>query len=98
MAPPRYGAGFAATAAGPKASRSRCSTRGFTGSTDTGERGKVVDERQEAAIQCVDCMHDQPHLVKNAIDKVGFLFEPYASVFVLMAVRGSVVLAIAVSA
>jgi hypothetical protein len=29
---------------------------------DTGERGEVVDERQEAAVQCVDCLHDQPHL------------------------------------
>jgi hypothetical protein len=29
---------------------------------DTGERGEVVDEMQEAAVQCVDCMHDQPHL------------------------------------
>jgi hypothetical protein len=29
---------------------------------DTGERGEVVDEMQEAAVQCLDCMHDQPHL------------------------------------
>jgi hypothetical protein len=29
---------------------------------DTGERGDVVDEMQEAVVQCVDCMHDQPHL------------------------------------
>jgi hypothetical protein len=29
---------------------------------DTGERGEVVDEIQEAVVQCVDCMHDQPHL------------------------------------
>jgi len=29
---------------------------------DTGERGEVVDELQEAVVQCVDCMHDQPHL------------------------------------
>ena len=29
---------------------------------DTGERGEVVDEMQEAVVQCVDCMHDQPHL------------------------------------
>jgi hypothetical protein len=27
---------------------------------DTGERGEVVDEMQEAVVQCVDCMHDQP--------------------------------------
>ena len=30
---------------------------------DTGERCEVVDEMQEAVVQCVDCMHDQPHLV-----------------------------------
>jgi hypothetical protein len=29
---------------------------------DTGERGEVVDEMQEAVVQCLDCMHDQPHL------------------------------------
>jgi hypothetical protein len=29
---------------------------------DTGERGEVVDELQEAVVQCLDCMHDQPHL------------------------------------
>ena len=29
---------------------------------DTGERGEVVDEMQEAVVQGVDCMHDQPHL------------------------------------
>ena len=29
---------------------------------DTGERCEVVDEMQEAVVQCVDCMHDQPHL------------------------------------
>ena len=29
---------------------------------DTGERGEVVDETQEAVVQCVDCMQDQPHL------------------------------------
>jgi hypothetical protein len=29
---------------------------------ETGERGEVVDEMQEAAIQCLECMHDQPHL------------------------------------
>ena len=29
---------------------------------DTGDRGEVVDEMQEAVVQCVDCMHDQPHL------------------------------------
>ena len=28
----------------------------------TGERGDVVDEMQEAVVQCLDCMHDQPHL------------------------------------
>ena len=29
---------------------------------ETGERGEVVDEMQEAVIQCLECMHDQPHL------------------------------------
>jgi hypothetical protein len=29
---------------------------------DTGERAEVVDELQEAVVQCLDCMHDQPHL------------------------------------
>ncbi|MCD6726862.1 MAG: hypothetical protein LT070_06435 [Solirubrobacteraceae bacterium] len=28
----------------------------------TGERAEVVDEVQEAVVQCLDCMHDQPHL------------------------------------
>jgi len=28
----------------------------------TGERADVVDEIQEAAVQCMECMHDQPHL------------------------------------
>jgi len=28
----------------------------------TGERGEVVDELQEAVVQCLECMHDQPHL------------------------------------
>ena len=29
---------------------------------DTGERAEVVDELQEAVVQCLECMHDQPHL------------------------------------
>ena len=29
---------------------------------ETGERAEVVDELQEAVVQCLDCMHDQPHL------------------------------------
>ena len=29
----------------------------------TGKRADVVDELQEAVVQCLDCMHDQPHLV-----------------------------------
>src|SRR5271154_5264622 len=29
---------------------------------ETGERGEVVDEMQEAVVQCLDCIHDQPHL------------------------------------
>ena len=28
----------------------------------TGERAEVVDELQEAVVQCLECMHDQPHL------------------------------------
>jgi hypothetical protein len=28
----------------------------------TGERVEVVDELQEAVVQCLECMHDQPHL------------------------------------
>ena len=28
----------------------------------TGERTEVVDELQEAVVQCLECMHDQPHL------------------------------------
>ena len=29
---------------------------------ETGERSDVVEELQEAVVQCLDCMHDQPHL------------------------------------
>ena len=29
---------------------------------ETGERADVVDELQEAVVQCLDCMHDQPPL------------------------------------
>jgi hypothetical protein len=29
---------------------------------ESGERAEVVDELQEAVVQCMDCMHDQPHL------------------------------------
>lgn len=29
---------------------------------DSGERADVVDEVQEAVVQCLECMHDQPHL------------------------------------
>ncbi|HYF25723.1 MAG TPA: hypothetical protein VD931_08310 [Baekduia sp.] len=29
---------------------------------ETGERAEVVDEVQEAVVQCLECMHDQPHL------------------------------------
>jgi hypothetical protein len=29
---------------------------------ETGESADRVDEVQEAVVQCVDCMHDQPHL------------------------------------
>jgi hypothetical protein len=30
--------------------------------SETGESADRVDEVQEAVVQCVDCMHDQPHL------------------------------------
>ena len=29
---------------------------------ETGERADVVDQVQEAVVQCLECMHDQPHL------------------------------------
>ena len=29
----------------------------------SGKRADVVDELQEAVVQCLDCMHDQPHLI-----------------------------------
>ena len=29
---------------------------------ETGERAEAVDELQEAVVQCLECMHDQPHL------------------------------------
>ena len=29
---------------------------------ENGEPGERVDEVQEAVVQCLDCMHDQPHL------------------------------------
>ena len=29
---------------------------------ETGERADAVDEVQEAVVQCLECMHDQPHL------------------------------------
>jgi hypothetical protein len=29
---------------------------------ETGERADPVDELQEAVVQCLECMHDQPHL------------------------------------
>ena len=32
---------------------------------ETGERAEVVDQVQEAVVQCLDCMHDQPHLHFN---------------------------------
>jgi hypothetical protein len=28
----------------------------------TGERAEVVDEIQDSVVQCLECMHDQPHL------------------------------------
>ena len=32
---------------------------------ETGERAEVIDELQEAVVQCLECMHDQPHLGFN---------------------------------
>jgi hypothetical protein len=29
---------------------------------ESGEAGERVEEMQEAVVQCLDCMHDQPHL------------------------------------
>jgi len=29
---------------------------------ETGERAEVLEELQEAVVQCLECMHDQPHL------------------------------------
>ena len=29
---------------------------------ETGERADVLEELQEAVVQCLECMHDQPHL------------------------------------
>ncbi len=31
--------------------------------SESGERSEVIDELEESVIQCLDCMHDQPHLV-----------------------------------
>ena len=33
---------------------------------ETGERAEVVDQVQEAVVQCLECMHDQPHLAFSA--------------------------------
>lgn len=30
---------------------------------ETGERAEAIEQIQEAVVQCVDCMHDQPHLM-----------------------------------
>ncbi|WP_372791009.1 hypothetical protein [Paraconexibacter sp.] len=30
---------------------------------ETGERAEPIEQIQEAVVQCVDCMHDQPHLM-----------------------------------
>ena len=37
----------------------------------SGERAEVVDELQEAVVQCLDCMHDQPHLSLTFYDEDG---------------------------
>ena len=29
---------------------------------ETGEPAERIDEVQESVVQCLDCMHDQPHL------------------------------------
>ena len=41
---------------------------------ETGERAEVVDEMQEAVVQCLDCMHDQPHLgFRDGRGSIGFI-------------------------
>ena len=37
---------------------------------DSGEAADRVEEIQEAVVQCLDCMHDQPHLILQG-DRVG---------------------------
>ena len=37
----------------------------------TGERAEVVDELQEAVVQCLDCLHDQPHLALTFYEEDG---------------------------
>ena len=32
---------------------------------DTGEAVEPVEEVQEAVVQCLDCLHDQPHLTRT---------------------------------
>ena len=55
--------GCAATAAGRRTSRSRSTTTRSAASTPrSGVPTEGVDEVQESVVQCLDCMHDQPHL------------------------------------
>ena len=55
--------GCAATAAGRRTSRSRSTTTRSAGSTPRAAiPAEGIDEVQEAVVQCLDCMHDQPHL------------------------------------
>ncbi len=35
----------------------------FKVDAQTGKADEVVEETQEAVVQCLDCLHDQPHLV-----------------------------------
>ena len=58
--------GCAATAAGPRTSRPRSTTtRSCASIPESGTFTERVDEVQEAVVQCLDCMHDQPHLTFN---------------------------------
>ena len=38
---------------------------------DTGEAVEPVEEVQEAVVQCLDCLHDQPHLALTFYEENG---------------------------
>jgi hypothetical protein len=39
---------------------------------DTGEAVEPVEEVQEAVVQCLDCLHDQPHLALTFYEEDGW--------------------------